>query len=241
MTICRLARMSAEYVGKAELIGSENCLRGYNRDIVLKMSGYLKNAKSILEFGAGIGTLAIEWKTQTGIAPECVEIDNQQQEIIRSRGFICYQSMQEISKIFDGIYTSNVLEHIEDDVGALRELYAQLQAGGTLVIYVPAFMCLFSQMDSAVGHYRRYGKNELLSKVRQAGFSVMECYFVDSGGFFVSLAVRLFGYKEGAGDEYHSTLKIYDRWIYPMSKFFDRLGLRHLFGKNLLLVASKPA
>ena len=232
--------MGKEFEGTTELISSEEYLRGYTHDIVSKMSGYFKDATSILEFGAGIGTLAMEWKAQTGIAPQCLEIDEKQQEIIQNRGFVCYQSLEEIPKIFDGIYTSNVLEHIKEDVETLQKLYEHIHEGGVLVVYVPAFMCLFSEMDTAVGHYRRYGKKELLAKVRQAGFNPPKCYFVDSAGFFLSLSIRLFGYKKSDDFKYQSTLKIYDRWIYPISKYFDRFGLRYVFGKNLLLVANKP-
>ncbi len=227
------------FEGVAELIAVEKYFREYNRDIVSKMSSYLKNARSVLEFGAGIGTLALEWKAQTGIAPQCLEIYENQLKILKERGFECYKSIEEISHGFQGIYTSNVLEHIENDEETLCHLYSLLNKDSIMVIYVPAFMCLFSQMDSAVGHYRRYGKKELLDKVKRAGFKPLECYFVDSIGFFACLYLRLFGYKRNQDFMYAKHMKLYDRLLYPVSRIFDRLGLRYLFGKNILLVALK--
>jgi predicted SAM-dependent methyltransferase len=58
------------------------------------------------------------------------------------------------------IYSSNVLEHIEDDSRALNEMFAKLQINGKLAIYVPAFMFLFSDLDIKAGHFRRYSKKE---------------------------------------------------------------------------------
>ena len=49
---------------------------------------------------------------------------------------------------------------------------------------MPAFQFLFSSMDQAVGHYRRYEKNELINKCMKAGFKINKIYFDDSLGFF---------------------------------------------------------
>jgi SAM-dependent methyltransferase len=193
----------------------------------------------VLEFGAGIGTLALEWRRQTHAAPECVELDPEQADLVRQRGFVCRASIGELSRTYDMVYTSNVLEHIEDDRRALAELHSVLREGGVIAIFVPAFMCLYSDADRALGHYRRYQRRELLEKVETAGFAVVDCHFVDSLGFFAWLATRIFGYRAGAdlGDD--RSLMFYDKWLYPVSRRLDRLGLRHLFGKNILVVARK--
>ena len=94
---------ASDYSGFAELENAEANLRCYNAGIVSKMSAHFKNKTSILEFGAGIGTLAIEWRRQTGITPECLEVDAGQQQIIASRGFVCYGSPAAIEKHFDGV------------------------------------------------------------------------------------------------------------------------------------------
>ena len=66
----------------------------------------------------------------------------------------------------DLIYTSNVLEHIDDDLAALKQLRATLSPGGRIAIYVPAMQVLYSDMDRSLGHYRRYGRQELLAKLK---------------------------------------------------------------------------
>ena len=95
------------------------------------------------------------------------------------RNFICYKNLEEINKTYDVVYTSNVLEHIEDDVSTLKQLHSKIKVNGLLAIYVPAFMCLYNQLDSSVGHYRRYEKDELVKKLLEANFNIKECMMVD--------------------------------------------------------------
>ena len=128
-------------------------------------------------------------------------------------------------------YSSNVLEHIEDDVQALRDLHQVMSEGAALAIYVPAFMFLFSKIDRSLGHYRRYGRAELVEKVTRAGFRVRDCYYSDSIGLLAWFAARFFWNSNG--------FRSYDRWIYPVSRALDELFLKRVAGKNLLLIAQK--
>lgn len=230
---------NAAYGGTRELFAVERGLPRYTADIVGKMVSRLGPANRVLEFGAGIGTLAMEWKRQTGATPECIERDPDQRQLIEKRGLVCYRSIGELATTYDGIYASNVLEHVMDDVGALKELRCALRQDGVIVLFVPAFMCLYSDADRAVGHYRRYRRKELKNKLEAAGFSTTDCCYVDSLGFFAWLGTRIFGYRTRTGLGSDRSLILYDRWIYPLSRLLDRLGLRHFFGKNLLLVARK--
>ena len=66
----------------------------------------------------------------------------------------------------------DVLEHIERDVAALRDVRRMLAPGGTIVITVPAHMSLWSYFDVAAHHARRYSTHELAAKLRDAGFEV---------------------------------------------------------------------
>jgi SAM-dependent methyltransferase len=155
--------------------------------------------------------------------------------------------MQQVDELFDGVYTSNVLEHIEDDVHALQQIRSVMKPQSNLVVYVPAFQCLYSSWDHSVGHHRRYNKKELLSKLDVAGFDVTKVIYVDTLGFFASFAARIFGYKKSTevkGEKmasYHvadaRVLILYDRLFYRVSRIFDFIGFRYIFGKNILAVA----
>ena len=52
----------------------------------------------------------------------------------------------------------NVLEHIEDDVAALRTLGGVVRDGGRIIVYVPALNGLYGAYDRKVGHFRRYAR-----------------------------------------------------------------------------------
>jgi hypothetical protein len=238
----------SEYAGKSELLISESALTSYNRFIVKKFIKFSKPSRfeienhqehRILDFGAGYGTLALIWRDLTGKHVECLEIDQQQRLEIEARGFIAWNSIAEIESKFHFIYTSNVLEHIENDESCLAELAESLERGGRIGIYVPAFMILFSDLDRSVGHYRRYEKQELIDKVERVGLSIVDCKYVDSLGYFASLAIKVIGYKSAGNIGSASSLKLYDSLIFPISRIIDRITFGKILGKNLFLVAEK--
>lgn len=225
------------YSGTEELWAAEKYLQKYNFDTVKKLSGNREFSRDVLEFGAGIGTLANIWHSTNNEKPECLEIDDNLRNILFNRGFHTHKDIDFVHKKFDIIYTSNVLEHIEDDVATLKKLKSKIKIGGTLAVYVPAFPCLYSELDSSIGHYRRYQKRELIKKLKSVGFDIHKIHYADSLGFFAWLYSKAKGYKEENKLGNNNLLFIYDRYIYPLSKLLDSIGFKHLFGKNLLIIA----
>lgn len=71
---------------------------------------------------------------------------------------------------FDTLVSLNVLEHIEDDVAALRAFAALLAPGSMLLLLVPAHALLYGPYDRLDGHYRRYSRRILAARVTAAGF-----------------------------------------------------------------------
>jgi 2-polyprenyl-3-methyl-5-hydroxy-6-metoxy-1,4-benzoquinol methylase len=231
-----------DYAGTGELVYNERYLRRYNQDLVSLFSRSLNKItleKTVVEFGAGIGTLAQIWYQKNHQKPICIEIDPKQQNIIKGRGFSCVSTLDELTSPVAGIYTSNVLEHIEDDQAILQALFAHLEIEGILVVYVPAFMCLYSPLDQSIGHYRRYGKNELENKLKKAGFTIVRSHYADSIGWLAWFITR-WTYRPNMSEASRAKqLLLYDRFIRPFSHFIDRLGFKYLFGKNIFVVAKK--
>lgn len=239
---------NVEYANIKALEDAENNMPGYNKSIINEFAKYfcIENAKQagdirILEFGAGSGSLLDLFRKNFAISPECVEIDPYLMKILQEKKYKTYQKTPITQNKYDFIYTSNVLEHIDDDVDALIQLRKTLKPKGKLAIYVPALPFLYSSLDANAGHYRRYIKKELIDKVEAAGFQVEKCFFSDSLGVPASLALKIFGYGNKFNLGFGSSLVFYDRVIYPVSKLIDSIGFKYLLGKNLFLFASIPS
>ncbi len=198
----------------------------------------VKEGKRFMDFGCGAAVLSIIFRERFGILPIAVELDAALRHQCKEAGFEVHRSLADVSIKLDVIFSSNVLEHIEDDVQMLCELRNHLVPGGRLILFLPAMPILWSNMDVTVGHYRRYTRAELRRRVTAAGFEVINCNYKDSAGFFATLAFKMLS---GAMEKPSiRSLKIYDRWILPASKIGD-LVFGRLFGKNVFLVATaKP-
>ncbi len=228
-----------EYSGLNELLAAEKYMKNYNRHIVSFCTDMISTEKSIVDFGAGIGSLSLVIRDMFNISPECVEIDEKNRVFLRDRQFQIYRDIKELNKPVDLVFSSNVLEHIEDDVGALEVVRSKLVERGMLYLYLPALTVLWSELDEKVGHYRRYNKRDLVRKVEQAGFEVQTCHYADSVGFFASLAMKLIGYNEKNGIGSAKSLQFYDSVLFPLSKLVDALGAKFFLGKNIVLIARK--
>jgi len=222
--------------------GSENLeamreAKKYNAFLVDEVRYRMQGCEHLLDFGAGNGLFA-ESMLKQGHKVACLEPEPALMSMLEAAGFVVYETLESIAPgSLDGIYTLNVLEHIENDRAILSSLYDRIRPGGQLYIYVPAFQSLFSAMDKKVGHVRRYRKDELVEKCRKAGFEVTASGYVDSLGFLASLAYRLLG--AGNGTLNGNTIRLYDRYVFPLSRVIDALTSR-LFGKNVWVHASRP-
>ena len=221
--------------------GSENLevmleARNYNAFLVQKVSSAMAGRDRILDFGAGRGDFARSLR-ERGHEVVCVEPEPALQPILQELGLEAHLTLSEIrSKSVDGIYTLNVLEHIEDDEATLTQLHDRLSERGLIFIYVPAFQVLFSSMDRRVGHVRRYRLGELVTKCRRAGIVVQKARYCDSLGFVASLVYKLTNRRDGTINL--RSLVLYDQAIFPISRLIDT-ATGKLFGKNIWLVGSR--
>ncbi len=82
------------------------------------------------------------------------------------------EDLAQFAGCIDTIVFLNVLEHIEDDLGSLRRLHNILPAGGRLIVLVPHDQAIFGTLDTALGHFRRYSREEFRARLEQAGFTI---------------------------------------------------------------------
>jgi SAM-dependent methyltransferase len=209
----------------------------YNRALADLVAAEFSPGAALLDFGAGNGTF-VRLLRSRGFVPAALEVDPSFRQRLAAEGFAVFGSLDDVPEgSLAGIYTLNVLEHIERDVDVLRLLRTRLVPGAKIVIYVPAFMILYSAMDKAIGHWRRYTRAELDARLREAGFEVRSSRYHDCLGYVAALVYKLVG--DRSGKIKHGQVRLYDRLIFPVSRALDPL-FQGLFGKNVSIVARRP-
>lgn len=212
--------------------------RNYNDFLVAELRRWCAPYRRVLDFGAGNGrfTFAIR---ENGNDVVALEPDSELRNAIHARGVGVATSLGDLQTgpLFDGVYSLNVLEHIEDDQDALSRIRGLLRPGGGLFLYVPAFPILYSANDRRVGHFRRYRRASLSALLASAGFTVTRAKYVDFCGFGAALAYKAVG--DANGDLSIGAVRFYDRFVFPISRTIDRATSR-IAGKNLLIEAIVP-
>lgn len=108
--------------------------------------------------------------------PQLSGVDIQQGDIIQLSG----------NENYNVVIASDVIEHIEKDELAIKNLWSYVAPGGLLVITVPAHAHLYGKRDEAWGHFRRYDKGSLKSKVQSLKSGSVEFItFWNTVGYFV--------------------------------------------------------
>ena len=207
----------------------------YLKDLLRRHAG---SARTVLDFGAGIGTFSGSVEIPHNQV-HCVEPDIASQEHLSTQGYVAHSDIAEIEDAsIDYVFTLNVLEHIEDDTAAIDELYRVTRPGGRLLIYVPAFMILYASMDKHVGLHRRYRLTPLRNLVTAAGFQIEKSAYSDALGFFATLALKLFERSEPAPLN-PKMVGFYDRYFFPASRLLS-IPCANLLGKNVYIAAHRP-
>lgn len=143
----------------------------------------------------------------------------------------------DIGEPVDSIVAMNVIEHIDDDIAAMRDLSNALVPGGRMVIWVPGYPQLYGEFDRKVGHVRRHTPETMRAHVEQAGLEVRLCRPVNLlGGVSWWLAVR----RGGVGYPKPSLVWAYDNVAIPITKAVERV-VRPPFGQTVFCVGVKPS
>jgi SAM-dependent methyltransferase len=193
-----------------------------------------------LEVGAGIGQMTVRLRALPGVHfLQCVEPEPvlcaQFRRALPEQPLIEGTIHDAPHDDWDVIVSLNVLEHIEDDREELALYHAMLKRKlGTLALFVPARPELYAPIDRAFGHYRRYGRSEVVSKLDSAGFKIEMIRYYDFSGYFAWLiCCRLFRQKNLKP----AWVRYFDRLIFPLENFIETKICAPPIGKNLLIIA----
>jgi glycosyltransferase involved in cell wall biosynthesis/ubiquinone/menaquinone biosynthesis C-methylase UbiE len=145
----------------------------------------------VLEIGAGIGNLTVNliprdvyWATD--VNPVYLR---DQRHLSRTRPYL-RTAFTDVTKPesfpaeqqFDTVICLNVVEHVEDDVAALRNICSVLQEGGKAIVLVPQGPGLYGSLDKVLGHFRRYTREQLSAAAERAGFKVINVFGFNKSG-----------------------------------------------------------
>lgn len=101
---------------------------------------------------------------------------------------------------YDLVAVLDVVEHVEDDVAALKGMAEVLRPGGAILVTVPAHPWMWSAHDTVNHHHRRYSKASLDKAIRAAGLRHNGLRYFNSLLFPVAVAARVAGKLTGKDD-----------------------------------------
>ena len=151
-----------------------------------------------------------------------------------------------LGSTFDIVTALDVLEHIDDDLQGLDELFRVSNDGGMLVITVPAYGFLWSEHDEALHHRRRYAASELRNKLTNAGFRVERVTYYITFLFFPILFMRFIQSVSKKSIQAKTSHVILPGWLNSLLigiLSFERVLLRWMnfpFGVSIVCLARKP-
>ena len=206
--------------------------------VIFKVKRFLKN--DILEVGAGFGSFTRGYMKNFHSITLTDTDDNSfsllKQNFLHDQNVnIIKSSIKDIEKKFDTIIYFNVLEHIKEDISEIKSALEKLNNGGYLIILVPAHQKIYSKLDKAVGHYKRYDI-DFFNENRFENSKIIKLHFLDFFGYLLYYLNKIF-FKE---ETYPSNLKIFiwDKIFTPFTIAVDFLT-GYKFGKNILCIYKK--
>jgi glycosyltransferase involved in cell wall biosynthesis len=135
----------------------------------------------VLEIGAGIGNMSVHLMPRT--IYWATDVNEQYLDhlwrLCPTRPYmrVAYTDAENpetfpVGQSLDTVVCLNVVEHIQNDAAALRNVWDVLEPGGRAIILVPCGPKLYGSLDEVLGHFRRYTRQQLVEVAERSGFRV---------------------------------------------------------------------
>jgi SAM-dependent methyltransferase len=121
---------------------------------------------------------------------------------------------------FDTVFCINVLEHIADDVSALRTFRDIIVPEGRVLIFVPAIQAVYGPLDAALGHHRRYSKRSLARAFGDAGLEQLTLRYTNPIGL---LGWAFGSYVTRATQHSATQIRLFDTLVAPWALPLERV------------------
>jgi methyltransferase family protein len=196
-----------------------------------------------VEIGSGLGDYAREW---IPLVERFTATDADEAMVVGLKRELASYSHVDVRQIwlpttaeseYSCLIAYNVLEHIENDIGALRSMAGLVRRGGYIVLVCPAFPFAMSPVDIATGHVRRYTRRSMRAALTEAGLEVVDLRYANSLGLICYYAFTSVLRRQPSTG---GTMTFYDRVVVPVVRGAERLIRRPPFGQSVIAVARVP-
>ena len=220
--------------------------RGRRKIVRYFLKKFLKDKikPDILDVGCGTGFNLINFSDIGeifGAETSAVALEYLEKRGLKEKVFFTDLPDLQIPKIFDCITCLDVLEHVADDETALSNLRKYLNAEGVILITVPAYQRLWSRHDEAAHHVRRYSREELVKKIKKAGFKIEYLTYFNTFLFLPEAVFRFLKIGGKSGSDLFKFGKFFNfilSLIFSSELFFLKIT-PFPFGLSILCVAKK--
>jgi SAM-dependent methyltransferase len=161
-------------------------------------------------------------------------------------GVVTGERIEYPDNTFDAVLALDVLEHLENENWALKELNRVLKPGGVAIVMVPAFMFLWGVQDEVSQHFRRYDQKMLKSAiVKSASWNIVRISYFNFFLFFpialVRVGSRLLGLKSRRQSDFDINGKLMNNLFYLIFNTERKILklLNYPFGVSILTVLKK--
>jgi len=148
-----------------------------------KLTKLRKEIKNVCDIGCGVGLLSNSLGKK-GFKVHGYDMDKNAIKLARlnksknTEFFVGNVYNLKNKSKYDAVISTSMLEHVKDDVKALKNMNKVMKPGGYLLLGVPYQMKYWTIQDKMWGHYRRYEKKELEHKLKLAGFDVKKIRYI---------------------------------------------------------------
>lgn len=199
----------------------------------------------ILDVGCGTGA-NIKMLSQFGDA-EGVDVSDDALEFCRKKGLKVEKGTAEelpfADESFDLTTALDVIEHLDDDIAGLKEMFRVTKKGGRSLIFVPAFMWLWGVQDDISHHRIRYTKRQIVDRLEAAGYEIERATYANFTFFPPILAGRLLMRLTGVKPESENNINVSAlNGIFGKIFSAESLWLKNFnfpFGVSIVVVARK--
>jgi SAM-dependent methyltransferase len=231
----------------------------------------LKAGDRLLDLGAGLGRHAFEARR---LGAQVVAVDRSEADIRKTASTLVAMEMEPTENLnpagaagvgvadalslpfadgtFDKVITSEVLEHIPNDRGAMAEITRVLKPGGVLAATVPTYLpelvnwALSSEYHAPLsegGHVRIYRRNQLKDRLRACGLEILghhHAHALHSPYWWLKCAIGLDKAEDNKYVKRYHDLLVTDMMQHPWYTDVPERFLQPVLGKSLIVYAKKP-